>query len=157
MLKTLLAAVAAALIAAPALASDAKVGDLTITHAFARASAGPAKAGAAYLTVKNGGAADDRLVAVKSSVAARTGLHSHINEGGVMKMRPVEGGIPVPAGGVATLAPGGYHVMMMGLAAPLVEGETFQLELTFEKAGTVTVDVKVAGVAAGGHKGHKTN
>ena len=158
MLKTLLAAAAlAALVAAPALAHDTKVGDLTITHPYARASAGPVKNGAAYFTVKNAGGGDDRLVGVKTSVAAKAELHTHLHDGGVMKMRPVEGGIPVPAGGEAVLEPGGHHVMLMGLNGPLFEGETIQLDLTFEKAGGVTIDVEVLGVAAGAHQGHKTN
>lgn len=157
MLKTLCAAVLAAAIAVPALAQEARVGDLVIEHAYARASAGPAKNGAAYLTVRNHGTAEDRLVAARTEAAAAAELHTHVNHDGVMRMRPVEGGIPVPAGGEARLAPGGYHIMLMGLKAPLREGETIQIELTFEKAGSVTAGVEVEGVAAGGHGSHKSN
>ncbi len=153
----LLAAALAAVVAAPAWAHETKIGKLVIEHAYARASAGPAKNGAAYFTVRNEGKADDTLVAAKSSVAKRTELHTHINDNGVMRMRQVEGGIPVPAGDEAVLKPGGYHVMFMGLNGPLFEGETIQVELTFEKAGAITIDVEVEDVAAGAHGKHKMN
>lgn len=114
---------------------------------FARATAGPARNGATFLTVRNAGAEADRLIGAKTPVAERAELHTHLHENGVMKMRPVEA-IAVPAGGVATLEPGGDHIMMMGLKAPLKEGESFPLTLIFEKAGEVTVDVPIGGVGA---------
>jgi copper(I)-binding protein len=72
-----------------------------------------------------------------------------------MKMRAVEA-IAVPSGQKVELKPGGMHIMFMGLKAPLGEGDTFPLTLRFEKAGEVTVTVKVepAGGAAAGHGGH---
>ncbi|MDH3472584.1 MAG: copper chaperone PCu(A)C [Rhodospirillales bacterium] len=118
-------------------------GELAVTGAWARASLGTAKSGAVYLTVENRGAAADRLIAAETPAASRAALHTHIMEEGVMKMRPVEGGIEIPAGGSAVLAPGGLHVMLMGLAAPLEEGARFPLTLTFEQAGPVTVEVLV--------------
>jgi len=142
-----LAFAAAALWAAAAGATDISVSD-----AWARASAGPARAGAAFMMIMNKGAAD-RLVAAKSDVGARTELHTHIKEGEIMRMRRIEA-VDVPAGGVAMLKPGGHHVMFMKLKAPLKEGTTFPLTLTFEKAGdiTVTVAVKKAGAMGAGHK-----
>jgi len=129
------------------------VGGLTVAHPWARASAGPATTGAAYLTIGNGGNQDDRLIAVAAgSVAGMAMLHTHIKDGEVMKMRHVES-IVVKAGGTATLAPGGDHVMLMGLKAPLKEGGRFPMTLTFEKAGAVTVEVAIEAVGAmgGGH------
>lgn len=134
----------------------AQAGDLTIETPFARATAGPAKNGAAFLTVKNAGAEADRLIAAKAPVADRVELHTHLHENGVMKMRQVEA-VEVPAGGEAALQPGGDHVMLMGLKAPLKEGESFPLTLVFEKAGEVTVDVMIGGVGAmegHDHSGH---
>jgi copper(I)-binding protein len=131
------------------LAGDAKVGDITVEGPWARASAGPAMAGAAYMTLNNAGANDDRLVAASTTVSNKAELHTHIREGDIMRMRPVDA-IDVPAGDVATLAPGGYHVMLIGLHQPLKEGETFPLTLTFEKAGEVTVEVTVMGAGAMG-------
>lgn len=154
------AALGAVLLAAAAAAAhDYALGDLTIAHPWARASAGPARNGAAYLSVRNGGEAD-RLVAVAGDVAERVELHTHRTEGTVMQMRQVEA-VEVPAGGTATLQPGGFHIMLIGLKQPLKEGERFPLLLTFEKAGAVTVEVKVEGVgsmgpqgSAGGAAGH---
>ena len=72
-------------------------------------------------------------------------IQIHMTEmtNGVMSMKEVEGGIEIPAGGTIQLEPGGNHVMLMGLKAPLVEGETLPLTLVFEKAGKVDVDVPV--------------
>jgi hypothetical protein len=156
-IRILLAALAAVLLAAPALAHETRIGKLVIEHPYARASAGPAKTGAAYLTVRNEGEADDRLVAVSCGAAMHAQLHGHVNDGGVMRMRHLADGIAVPAGGEARLAPGGHHIMLMGLNGPLFEGETIQIELTFKKAGAVTVEVEVEGVAAGAHGSHKTH
>jgi periplasmic copper chaperone A len=132
-----------------ALAGDAKVGEITVEGPWARASAGRAMAGAAFMTLNNAGATDDRLTGASAGVSDKTELHTHIKEGDIMRMRPVEA-IDVPAGGVAMLQPGGNHVMFMGLREPLKEGETFPLTLTFEKAGEVTVEVMVMGAGAMG-------
>ena len=143
------AVLAVALSAAGALAGDVKVGDITVEGPWARASAGPAKAGAAFMTVNNAGAAVDKLIAASTTVADKAELHTHIKEGDIMRMRPVDA-IDVPAGGVAELQPGGLHVMLMGLKQPLKEGEAFPLTLTFEKAGQLTVEVMVMGAGAMG-------
>jgi len=146
------AALGAALLIAgalvPAQAEDFKLGDLTIEQPWARASAGPARNGAAFLVIHNSGAAD-RLVAASGDVAGRVELHTHLMEGDVMKMRQIEA-VEVPAKGMATLQPGGYHVMMIGLVEPLNEGEKFPLTLTFEKAGEVTIDVTIEAVGSMG-------
>lgn len=134
-------------------------GDLIVEEPFARATPGPAKNGAAFLTITNAGAEADRLIAARAAVADRVELHTHLHENGVMKMRQIEA-VEVPAGGVASLEPGGDHIMMMGLTAPLKEGESFPLTLVFEKAGEVTVEVTIGGVGAmqgqdhGGHGKH---
>lgn len=140
-MKTLL--LAAALALAPTLAAaDATLGPLTIEQPWSRATAASARNGGAYLVVRNGGSAPDRLVAASTPIAARAELHTHIHDNGVMKMRHVPG-IDAPAGGAAVLKPGGFHVMLMELKAPLAEGQHFPLTLTFEKAGSVTVEVAV--------------
>jgi copper(I)-binding protein len=125
---------------------------IAVEAPFARASAGQARNGAAYLSIKNTGAHADRLIGAKAAVSKRAELHTHLHENGVMKMRPVDA-IEVPANGMAMLKPGGDHVMLMGLTAPLVEGQTFPLTLVFEKAGEIEVMVSVGGVGAmgGGH------
>ena len=139
-----------------AAAHDHQAGNLTIGHPFSRATAPAAMAGAAYMTIDNAGAAGDRLLSAASPVAGRVELHTIVKDGDVMRMREVEGGIAVPAGGRATLQPGGFHVMLMELKAPLREGDRFPLRLTFEKAGIVEVEVAIekagAGAPMSGHK-----
>ena len=140
--------------AAPLAADDhaAKLGDLTLSDAWARAAMREGGASAAYLTVETRGEAD-RLVAAASSAAARVELHEHILEDGVAKMREVAAGVPVEPGAPAVLEPGGYHVMLMGLSAPLAEGDAIDLTLTFETSGEITLTVPVRAMAAG-HGGH---
>ncbi|SNY92847.1 hypothetical protein SAMN04515647_3113 [Cohaesibacter sp. ES.047] len=146
MKKLLLAALLAATSVTVAQAADYELGTLTISNPFARASAGMASAGGGFFSIENAGEAD-RLIAAHADVGAVTELHTHIREGDVMKMRQVEA-IEVPANGSVELKPGSYHVMFMKLKEPLKKGETFPLELTFEKAGKVTIDVEVAGIGA---------
>lgn len=131
-----------------------------VEQPWARATAGPAKAGAAYMTLMNHGQETDRLVGVESDLAARTEIHTHLMEDGVMRMRKVEG-IEVAPGTPTVLQPGSLHVMFMGLKAPFVEGQELPLTLIFEKAGEVPVTFTVGGVGAkqpehkhdhGGHK-----
>ncbi len=120
---------------------------IAVENAWSRATAGGAKAGAAFFVVENRGSNDDTLLGADAEVADSVELHTHINDSGVMRMRPVER-ILVPAGGQATLQPGGYHVMLIGLRAPLVEGTTFPLGLTFAHAGHITVPVTVKATGA---------
>jgi copper(I)-binding protein len=142
--------------AGPAPAGDTiTVGDLTIAQPWARASAGKAKNGVAYMTLANKGTAKDRLVGATTPAARKASLHTHLMEGDIMKMRPVEA-VEIAPGKSAVLKPGGLHVMLMGLKTPLKEGEAFPLTLTFENAGSVEVRVMVhkAGAMGPAHK-HK--
>lgn len=131
------------------LAVPAWAGDITVSDAWSRASAGMTRAGAGFMTITNGGAEADRLIAAATPASATAELHTHVKDGEVMRMRQVEA-IEVPAGQSVTLQPGGLHVMLMSLAAPLTEGQTFDLTLTFEKAGEMTVPVAVMGAGAMG-------
>ncbi len=136
--KTVLAATAAALLAAPALA------EITIEDAYARSASPVAKAGAAFMTLVNTGETDDRLIAASSEVAKRVELHTHSeNAEGVMMMMEVEEGFPIPARGSHTLARGGDHVMFMGLTGPWAHGDSLTVTLTFEEAGEMTVEIPV--------------
>lgn len=140
-----LTCVAALLVTSLAVAHEYKVGSLTIEHPWARASV--AANGAAYMTISNSGSEPDQLVAAASPVAETVELHTHIMEGDVMKMRPVKA-IDVNVGEPAVLKPGGLHIMLIGLKAPLKEGEKFPMTLTFTKAGTVEVSVVVEALGA---------
>jgi copper(I)-binding protein len=95
------------------------------------------------MSLVNEGAVDDALVSAETDVANTVELHeSKIDEEGVMRMSPVPN-IPVPAGGSATLQPGGLHVMLMGLNQELAVGDTFNVTLNFEKSGPKTIEVEV--------------
>jgi copper(I)-binding protein len=143
-------AAASALFAPPVLAASppgvilAADDGVMVEDAWARASAGAATTGAAYVTLK-GGTQADSLVAVSTPIAATAEVHETVNDHGVMKMRPA-GPIPVPPGQMVTFAPGGNHIMLMGLKQKLVAGQSFPLTLTFAHAAPVTVDVKVRGL-----------
>ena len=139
---TLLAA-AGVVACLPALGQPAGV---TVTEAWSRATAGPAQTGAAYITVT--ASQPDRLTSASTPVALTAELqHSRIEHGG-MQMRAVPGGLPVTPGTPIHMAPGGYHVMLLGLKQPLKQGDHVPLTLTFEHAGAVTADVVVAGPGA---------
>lgn len=156
MKRLMIAAIAAGVLAAaPALAHDYKLGNLEIAHPWSRATAPAAANGAAYMVLTANGKDTDRLVSAASPAAEKVELHTHLMEDGVMKMRPVAG-IEVTPGSPTALQPGGLHIMLLGLKHPLTKGKSFPLTLTFEKAGSVTVEVAVdaAGASAGGHNKH---
>ena len=138
-------AIALSLSAILTLTTGVSASDLIVKNAFARASATPnATAGAVYLTISSPEA--DRLTAVFSPAAAMAHLHESKDENGVMKME-MRQSLDIAAGEEIVMKPGGLHIMLMGLKAPLKKGETLALELTFEKAGTVPVLVPVGGIA----------
>jgi copper(I)-binding protein len=117
-----------------------------VDHPWARASAGAAKAGAAYLTITDQGQ-PDRLIGASTPVADTAELHESSGDMGNMKMRPVNG-LDLAPGKPVKLAPGGSHLMLMGLKAPLKAGDTFPLTLRFEHAPPLTVTVTVEPLAA---------
>ena len=120
---------------------------IQIDHPWARASAGAVRNGAAFLTLTQTGAAD-RLTGISTPAADMAMLHETIDDRGVMKMREVDG-LALESGKPVILAPGGKHIMLMGLKAPLKEGSRFPMTLTFQHAPPMTVTVTVQGV--GGH------
>jgi copper(I)-binding protein len=129
-------------------AADVRAGDLLISQTWSRATPGGAKIGAGYLTIENKGGAPDRLVAVSGQVAGKIEIHEMAVNNGVMTMRPVEQGLTIEPGKSVTLAPGGYHLMMMDLKSPLKQGDKVPLTLEFEKAGKVAVTLDVQAVGA---------
>ncbi|WP_417781859.1 copper chaperone PCu(A)C [Terasakiella pusilla] len=131
-----------------AMSTQSFAADISVEGAWARASAGMARAGAAFMIIKNTGDAD-KLIAAKADVSKRVELHTHLHQDGIMKMRQVES-VAVNKG-MTMLKPGGDHVMFMGLDAPFKEGESFPLTLVFEKAGEINVDVQIKSAGAMGN------
>jgi len=124
--------------AAPAAAHELKKGDLVVEHPLVRASLGRSPNTAGYFTVRNKGGSPDRLTAASCACAARVELHTHVVSNGVASMRPVAS-VTAPPGAAAVFAPGGYHLMIMGLKKPLEAGTVVNLTLRFERAGAVNV------------------
>lgn len=122
---------------------------IRIEHAWARATPRSARTGAVYMTIANSGAADDRIIAAASPVAAKVELHREFEDKGIMKMRPLAS-LDVKAKGVTMLAPGGVHLMLTGLKHPLDEGQSFPLSVTFEKAGRIDTMVVIEKAGAMG-------
>jgi copper(I)-binding protein len=131
-----------------AAAHEFKLGDLTIGHPWSRATPGGAKIGGGYLTVTNNGSAPDRLVAATTTVADHVEIHEMAMANNVMTMRKLDNGVAVPPGKTVAFAPGGYHLMLVGLKAPLKEGDRVKATLTFEKAGPIEVTINVEGIGA---------
>src|SRR5690242_3068778 len=151
-LKSLVLVLLAATIvcAGSASAQEVKAGDLVLGRAWARATPGGAQVGGGYLTIENKGKTPDKLLGGSSAVAAGIEVHAMAMKDNVMVMRSLSGGLPIPPGQSVTLAPGGYHLMLMNLKAPLKEGDRVPITLQFEKAGKVDVILDVRGVGASG-------
>ncbi len=130
---------ATVLIAMP-IAAFAEQSTIQIDHVWSRAAMAEHQ-GAVYLTITDTGT-PDTLTGVTTPIAAEAALHESFNDHGVMKMRPV-GPMPIEPGKPLTLAPGGYHIMLMGLKQALKPGDSFPVTLTFAKAGQITATASV--------------
>lgn len=147
----------------------AAAAEIEVTDVWARTSPAVASAGAVYMNIANTGDLGDSLrgATVDPSVAAAVELHETVEAegddsmttttgmgsgtttragGGMMSMQPVDE-IPVPAGETVALEPGGYHIMLLDLAEPLVVGTSLTLTLTFELFGPVDVTAEVRDAA----------
>lgn len=138
---------------APAAAAEPGI---TVTGAWARAGLLPGRPGALYFVIENRGDAD-RLLEVTTTAAGRTEIHTHMEEGGVMKMRKLPG-LDIPAASTVTFEPRGHHVMLFEPRSGLREGEEISVTLIFEQAGEVTVTAPVKGMRPAaqdsGHESH---
>ena len=110
--------------------------------------------GGAFMTIANDGPSADRLTGATSPIAARVEIHTMSMDGGVMRMRPLGDGLAIPAGGSVSLAPGGFHIMLIGLRQPLAKGKTAPLTLQFARAGKVAVTLMIEPVASSGSEDH---
>lgn len=132
----------------PAHAAGYDVGSIHISQLWARATPKGASSGAAYMTITNKGTSPDRVSCASSDASAKCQIHSMTMDNGVMKMRPVEGGLEIKPGETVTLKPSGFHVMLIDLKNPLEQGKTVDVTLQFEKAGTVKVEFPITAIGA---------
>jgi hypothetical protein len=137
--------------------SDTKitVGSLTITGAWTRQPPPGAKVAGGFLTITNTGTVDDRLVSFTTPVARQPELHEMAVVNGVMRMRPLETGLAIPAGATVELKPGSYHLMLVDLTTTPQKGTQVPVRLVFEKAGPVDLMLDVAATGAKGMDEHK--
>ena len=125
-----------------------KLGDLTVTSPWTRATPGGAKIAGGYLKITNNGAASDRFVGAKSEEADHLELHEMSMSDGVMKMRPLPDGLEIKPGETVELKSGGYHLMFMDIKLPFKQGDMIKATLQFEKAGSLDVKFSVRGLGA---------
>jgi len=136
-----------ALVASPALAQ------IKIEDAWSRATAPGAKIAAGYMTIRNASKAPDKLVAASSPAAEKVETHVTVKDGDIFRMREVKG-YDIPAGGAFELKPGGAHLMLVNVRAPLKEGDKVPLTLRFERAGEVKTELNVGRLTDTGKHGH---
>lgn len=125
-------------------------GGLKLSPAWTRATPPGAKVAGGFLTIENTAQAADRLIGGSFEASKIFEVHEMAMDGGVMKMRALEKGLPIAPGAKVELKPGGYHVMFIDLTRPIKEGETLKGELHFEKAGKVPVEFKAMAIGARG-------
>lgn len=142
MLRFVFALATAVLLAATAQAHQFAVGNLVINHPWARPTASGISTGAAYLSISNHGAREDTLIGAHSPAATRVEFHRTSFEAGMAKMR-LANSLVIKPGDTLTAAPGGLHLMLVGLKTPLVKGTTVPLVLSFKDAGEVTVQLEI--------------
>lgn len=148
---TLTLALAGLAIAAPASAQTAPAaapvaGNVAVTNPWSRATPPGAQTGALYLTLTS--PAGDTLLGASSPAAQSAQLHEIRMDGNVMRMRELPAGLDLPAGQPITLQPGGNHIMLVGLSAPLKRGQTIRVHLTFRHSNPIDLEAKVAGIGA---------
>jgi len=140
---------AAAVIASPMTwAHGYHLGSLNIEHPWSRATPPGTPTGGGFMTIHNEGDEADVLLGGHSDFTQSISVHQTKMEDGTMRMMPQHDGLEIPAGGSVTLEPGSYHLMLMGLQAPLVEGERRTITLEFEKAGSIEVELAVDAIGA---------
>ncbi len=144
---------------APAIGEPVTANHLKVSQAWSRATPGGVKIGVGYLQIHNTGRVTDRLVGGETAIAQRIEIHETRLVGGIMRMRALPKGVTIGAGQTVTFKPGGLHLMLIGMARPLIKGQSFKATLKFEKAGPIEMTFHVAKMGArrpdGGHHHHK--
>jgi copper(I)-binding protein len=141
-------------------AQEFKAGSVAVKNPWSRATPQGAKIGAGYMEITNRGSEPDRLVSLSTPASAKAEIHEMKMDGSVMQMRALPNGLAIPPGKTVSLAPGGFHLMFVDLAAPLKQGQKLTATLVFERAGRLDVEFTVQSIGArapaigGGHHHH---
>jgi periplasmic copper chaperone A len=125
-------------------------GSIEVANPWARATPKGASIGGAYMTITNKGPEADRLTSISSPVAGKLEVHQMSMDKGVMSMRPVAGGLEIKPGQTVVLNPESFHLMLIGLKQPLVQGERVKATLDFAKAGKLDLEYVVESMGAQG-------
>ena len=145
----LAAVIALAFLAACAAQGATMAATIEVKGAWIRTPPPGAPTAAGYATITNRGISSDRLTGAYSGAAASVGLHDMQKQGGVMRMRPIAGGLAIGASASVALSPNGRHLMLTGLKHPLKAGEHVRVVLQFQRAGDVPADFVVRDAAGG--------
>lgn len=129
-------------------ARDYALGDLRIQQPWARATPKGAPTGGGYMTIRNAGSKADRLLGGKTAAAARLEIHKMSMSGGIMRMRQLPDGVELPPGAAVEFKPGAIHLMLVQLTAPLKHGDRVPVTLTFERAGSIELELDVQPIGA---------
>ncbi|SFR76123.1 hypothetical protein SAMN05216203_2844 [Marinobacter daqiaonensis] len=139
-------------------ASEYVSGDVVIKQPWSRPTPPGTPVGVGYMTIHNRGEQAVTLVSGESPVAERVTIHESVMQDGLMKMRPLRGGLGIPPGATIELRPHSYHLMLEQLSSPLREGEQVPLTLTFDRVEPVSLELSVGsldrGRGMGDHTGH---
>jgi copper(I)-binding protein len=147
-------AVFAALTAVALLAAGAAdAATIEVKDAWIRTPPPGAPTAAGYATIVNHAISSDRLTGASTGAATSAQLHQMSMSGGVMRMRPLTGGVPIGASASLKFTPNGDHLMLIGLKTPLKAGTHVKITLQFQRAGAVAADFVVRDAAPGGMGG----
>lgn len=130
------------ILSAPPVVADTVADAVSVLDPWVREVPPTTSITAGYMSLKNTGSAEHKLVSASSEDAGVVELHTHINHGGVMQMRQLEN-ISVAGGGTTELKPGGLHIMLMMLKKPLVAGEQLHITLSFEDGSSKQIQAEV--------------
>ncbi|WP_234685856.1 copper chaperone PCu(A)C [Bradyrhizobium monzae] len=148
--ETITVVLAVALTFIGAVPTRADPAGIVVGQAWSRATPKGANVAGGYLTIENRGAAPDRLLSATSPAAAKVEIHQMTMQDGIMTMRQLDEGLVIPPDATVTLAPGGEHIMFVGLAAPFEEGQRIPVSLIFQRFGKIETVFDVGSVGAKG-------
>jgi periplasmic copper chaperone A len=125
-----------------------KDGTILIQNLWTRATPNGAKVAGGFITITNKGTTPDRLLSASAKTAERVEIHEMAMNNGVMKMRELDKGLEIKPGETIELKPGGYHLMLMDIKEPAMEGGKIEGTLVFEKAGIIDIFLHVRAIGA---------